>query len=47
VAIHVITGGNEADQNRDGDFLDHDTRYRRSAEFISVFRQTLASAEPC
>jgi len=46
VAIHVITGGNEADQNRDGDFLDHDTRYRRSAEFISVFRQTLASVEP-
>lgn len=46
VAIHIITGGNEADQNRDGDFLDHDTRYRRSAEFISVFRQTLTSAEP-
>jgi alkanesulfonate monooxygenase len=46
VAIHIITGGNEADQNRDGDFLDHDTRYRRSAEFISVFRQTLTSADP-
>jgi alkanesulfonate monooxygenase len=46
VAIHIITGGNEAEQNRDGDFLDHDTRYRRSAEFISVFRRTLQSAQP-
>lgn len=46
VAVHYITGGNEADQKRDGDFFDHDERYRRTREFISVFRRTLTSAEP-
>jgi len=46
VAIHIITGGNEAEQRRDGDFLDHDTRYQRSAEFITVFRRTLESPTP-
>lgn len=46
VAVHMITGGNEDEQHRDGDFLDHDTRYRRTAEFITVFRQTLTSPAP-
>ncbi|WP_371785629.1 LLM class flavin-dependent oxidoreductase [Streptosporangium subroseum] len=46
VAIHHITGGDEADQRRDGDFLDHDARYRRTGEFMAVLRRTLTSAEP-
>jgi alkanesulfonate monooxygenase len=46
VGIHIITGGNEQEQRRDGDYLDHDTRYARSAEFIEVFKKTLASPEP-
>ncbi|WP_329082655.1 LLM class flavin-dependent oxidoreductase [Streptosporangium sp. NBC_01469] len=46
VAIHHITGGDEADQRRDGDFLDHGARYRRTGEFMSVLRRTLTSAEP-
>jgi alkanesulfonate monooxygenase len=28
IAIHFITGGDEADQRREGDFVPHDTRYR-------------------
>jgi len=31
VAIHHITGGDELDQKRDGDFADHDRRYARAA----------------
>ena len=31
VAIHHITGGDELDQKRDGDFADHDRRYARTA----------------
>ena len=30
----IITGGDEADQRRDGDFLGHDARYRRTAEYL-------------
>jgi alkanesulfonate monooxygenase len=46
VAIHHITGGDEADQRRDGDFLDHDARYRRTGEFMGLLRRVLTSAEP-
>jgi alkanesulfonate monooxygenase len=46
VAVHFITGGDEADQHRDGDFVDHDDRYRRTAEYMSVLRRTLTSDAP-
>ncbi|CUU58018.1 alkanesulfonate monooxygenase [Parafrankia irregularis] len=46
VAIHHISGGNDADQRRDGDFADHDTRYARTAEFMDVLRRTLTSDAP-
>jgi alkanesulfonate monooxygenase len=46
VAIHHITGGDEADQRRDGDFTSHDERYRRTAEFMEVLRRELTSSVP-
>jgi alkanesulfonate monooxygenase len=46
VAIHHITGGDELDQKRDGDFTDHDRRYARTAEFMGLLRRELTSAEP-
>jgi alkanesulfonate monooxygenase len=46
VAIHHITGGDEADQQRDGDFTDHDRRYARTAEFMDVLRRELTAPEP-
>lgn len=46
VAIHHITGGDEADQRRDGDRLAHDDRYRRTAEFMTVLRALLTSEQP-
>ncbi|WP_410631294.1 LLM class flavin-dependent oxidoreductase [Amycolatopsis sp. cmx-4-83] len=46
VALHVITGGDDADQARDGDFTDKPTRYRRTDDFLSVVRRTWESAEP-
>jgi alkanesulfonate monooxygenase len=36
VGIHHITGGDELDQKRDGDFADHDRRYARTAEFMHL-----------
>src|SRR6266851_3267524 len=46
VAIHHITGVDEADQKRDGDFVPHDRRYARTAEFMSVLRRELTSQAP-
>jgi alkanesulfonate monooxygenase len=46
IAVHFITGGDEADQHRDGDYLDHDDRYRRTAEYMALFRRTLTEAQP-
>jgi alkanesulfonate monooxygenase len=46
VAIHHITGGDEADQKRDGDFVDHDRRYARTGEFMSLLRRVWDSDRP-
>ena len=46
LALHIITGGDEADQHRDGDFLDHDSRYRRTAEYLHIIRHLLWEPEP-
>ena len=39
IAIHFITGGDEADQRREGDFVPHDTRYRRTGEMMAIARR--------
>jgi alkanesulfonate monooxygenase len=46
VALHVITGGDDADQLRDGDAVDKAARYRRSGEFIEVVKREWGCAEP-
>jgi alkanesulfonate monooxygenase len=46
VALHVITGGDDADQARDGDFLDKPARYRRTDEFLDIVEQEWSSSEP-
>lgn len=33
---NIITGGNPASQRAQGDFLDHDQRYRRTGEFLDI-----------
>jgi alkanesulfonate monooxygenase len=46
LAVHIITGGNDAEQQRDGDFLGHDARYERSDEYLDVVRQTWSDTKP-
>jgi alkanesulfonate monooxygenase len=46
VAIHFITGGDEADQHREGDFVPHDTRYARTGEVMTLVRRILTEDEP-
>ena len=46
VAVHTITGGSDAEQRRDGDYLNHDERYERTDEYLGILRQTWTSEEP-
>src|SRR5687768_5785984 len=46
IALHIITGGSDAEQQRDGDFLDHDARYRRTDEYLDVVVRTWTSPAP-
>ena len=46
VAMHVITGGDDVDQARDGDFADKATRYARTDDFLTVVRQEWESETP-
>ena len=38
LALNVVTGGDDAEQRRYGDHLDHSRRYARTDEFLSVLR---------
>ena len=46
IALHVITGGSDEEQHRDGDWLDHDSRYRRTGEWMEVIRRMWTEYEP-
>jgi alkanesulfonate monooxygenase len=46
IAIHFITGGDEADQRREGDFVPHDTRYRRTGEMMAIARRIWSEDTP-
>jgi len=43
LAVHVITGGSDDDQARDGDFLDKAERYARTDEYLDVVKQAWTS----
>ncbi|WP_127783847.1 LLM class flavin-dependent oxidoreductase [Rhodococcus sp. X156] len=36
--LNIVTGGDAQEQRRFGDWLDHDRRYERTAEFLTVLR---------
>ncbi|KAF1020579.1 MAG: Methanesulfonate monooxygenase [Paracidovorax wautersii] len=44
--LHVITGGREQEQRRDGDYLAHDERYARTDEYLHILRTLWASTGP-
>lgn len=46
IALHVISGGSDVEQERDGDFLDHDARYRRTDEYMEILRRAWTAGEP-
>jgi len=46
LAVHMIAGGSDADQAKDGDWTDHETRYRRLEEYLSLLRRTWTEPAP-
>lgn len=46
VVAHLIAGGDDREQAREGDFLDKDQRYARLEEYIHILRRAWQSAEP-
>ena len=46
LAVHIISGGSDEEQRKDGDFLDHDARYSRTDEYLDVVRKTWTSDQP-
>jgi alkanesulfonate monooxygenase len=46
VTVHFITGGNDHEQQREGDFLTKDERYARTRESIQIIKRAWTSHEP-
>lgn len=44
--VHIISGGSDDEQARQGDYLSKPERYRRSAEFVQVLRDAWTRTEP-
>ena len=45
-AIHVISGGDDTDQLRDGDTLDKDERYARTDEYVHILKRIWTEQGP-
>ncbi|MFF1903096.1 LLM class flavin-dependent oxidoreductase [Kitasatospora sp. NPDC058218] len=46
LTVHFITGGNDHEQQREGDFLTKDQRYARTREYIGIVKKAWTSQEP-
>ncbi|GAA0669157.1 LLM class flavin-dependent oxidoreductase [Kitasatospora atroaurantiaca] len=46
LTVHFITGGNDHEQQREGDFLTKDQRYDRTREYIRIVKKAWTSKEP-
>src|SRR5438045_5470320 len=46
LAVHIISGGSDAAPAKEGDWIGHDARYRRAAEYISLLRRSWTEPAP-
>src|SRR6202034_3658456 len=46
IAVHIITGGSDTEQRRDGDYLAKDERYDRTDEYLDIVKQAWAAGAP-
>ena len=45
-AIHIISGGDDVDQRRDGDWTNKEERYARTDEYVSILKSVWTAASP-
>ncbi len=46
LAVHLISGGSDSDQAKDGDYVDHAGRYRRTEEYAQLLHMTWTEHAP-
>ncbi len=46
LAVHIISGGDDNDQHKDGDYLPHDERYARTDEYVEILKRIWTSDRP-
>ena len=46
IALHIISGGSDKEQRSDGDWINHDARYRRTDEYMGLLRRIWREREP-
>lgn len=46
LGVHFISGGSDAEQRRDGDYLTHDQRYERTDEYLGILRRLWTADQP-
>ena len=46
VAVHIITGSDDAEQQKEGDFLDKEQRYQRTDEYLDIVRMVWTAEKP-
>ena len=46
IAVHIITGGSDAELRKDGDHLTKDERYARTDEYLDIVRREWTSLTP-
>lgn len=46
LALNVVSGGNDEDLARDGDYLEHDRRYARTDEYLQALREIWTANGP-
>jgi alkanesulfonate monooxygenase len=44
--VHLITGGSDAEQARQGDYLPKDRRYARTSEYVDILRKSWTETAP-
>jgi alkanesulfonate monooxygenase len=45
-SVHIISGADDAEQQRDGDFMNKDERYARTDEYVGLLRRLWTSETP-
>ena len=46
LALNVVSGGNDEDLRRDGDYLDHEQRYARTDEYLAALKAIWTATQP-